>query len=244
MLRIFSSRGQAPKETQMSRFTRSLWSTVVFSALAIVATETAGEAGTKVRVDFHGADAQGKTFVGWFEYDQSQPKNSAGAFLFGSGFRHEIDYQISGQWEVYALGGDSDPFLITTSENGARLFKVEAQAPVGTKVTITLPTNVRLSQLSLPLCMAGSTQVFQSSPPSGSSAFSLNVAGTITFSGNITSVSCSQPAAAPVPVEYPPAPYPVYACEPSTSPVYVCQPRRACFLSGLFASRCHRSRCW
>jgi hypothetical protein len=93
------------------------------------------------------------------------------------------------------------------------------------------------------------------------------VNGATTYAGTISSfTSCTGPAIAapaktsPAPDDvytftYPapepvPAPGPVPAAAPAPAPapapcpVYACPPRQACFLTRLFARRCHRSSCW
>ncbi len=222
----------------MTRFTCSLWSSVLLSAFTFAATETASQAGTKVKVTFSGSG-----FSGWFLYDQAQtnsPPPPPGVFNFTTA-PHELHYRIGvGSW-VDGSGAGCLPYTITTSGNSFHTFKLEATLPPGTTATIVLPTSVMLLAARLPFCMSGSTPVFPN-PPLAGSTFTLS--GGSSFSGAITTVTCSQLAAAPVFVEYPPAPCPVYTCMPTTCPVYVCQPRRTCFLSGLFAGRGHRSRCW
>jgi hypothetical protein len=221
----------------MTRFTSSLWSTVLFSAFVIAATGSTSEAGTQVTVYFSGSG-----FTGRFMYDQSQVRYSLGVFKFTT-VPHELHYQVGTGMQHDGVGPGCVPFTITTSGNNYHTFTLVATLPSGTTVTIVLPTyaNVMLSPTSLPFCMSGGYNVFPN-PPLAGSTFTLS--GGSSYSGTITAVSCSQLAAAPVFVECPPAPCLVYACMPSTCPVYVCQPRRACFLSGLFAGRGHRSRCW
>jgi len=222
----------------MTRFTCSLWSSVLLSAFAIAATETPSEAGTKVKVTFSGSG-----FSGWFLYDQSQtnsPPPPPGVFKFTT-VAHELHYQIGvGSW-VDGSGAGCVPYTITTSGNSFHTFKLAATLPPGTTATIVLPTTIALPQTRLPFCMEGGLPVFPS-PPLAGSTFTLS--GGTTFSGNITSVTCAQfLLAEPAPV-YPEPAYPVYTSSPTTCPVYVCQPRRACCLTRLFARRGHRSRCW
>jgi hypothetical protein len=211
----------------------------LLSGLMIAAVEPASEAGTLVRVSF-----SGNGFSGWFQYDQSKPMTHPGQFVFtGSGLDHEIDYNIGGV-TVYGNQGNCEPYTITTSGNSRKIFQLVATAPAGTTVTVTLPTSVTLSLTSLPFCAD-----FPSSPLAGST-FALS--GGTTYTGTITALSCTEPAAlfaspqsAP-PVAYfsaPPVAYFIVYPAPAP-PVYVCQPGPACCLSRLF-SRCSvRARCW
>jgi hypothetical protein len=220
----------------MTRSAYSLWSTVLFSAVVIAATETTSEAGTQVTVNFSGSG-----FTGRFMYDQSQVRYSLGVFKFTT-VPHELHYQAGAGAQHDGVGAGCVPFTITTSGNNYHTFTLVATLPAGTTVTIVLPTNVNvmLSPTSLPFCMSGSYYVFPN-PPLAGSTFTLS--GGSSYSGTITAVSCSQIAAAPVLEICQPTPCVVYTYTPYCCPQYVCPPRRSCCLFGLFARRSYTRRC-
>jgi hypothetical protein len=215
---------------------------LLVSGIAIAASEPAVAAGTVVRASFSGTG-----FSGWLQYDQSQAKKSNGDFLFSSTDQldHEIWYQIGSATPVYATGSMCSSFEIFTSGGGEKIFQLNVTIPNVSTVVVILPTAVKLSQTSLPLCTSGTNEVFVAAPTAGTSTFKVTPAGRTATTSNIASVTCALQAAVAPSRQLPPAdkyvvhtyPYVVHAYPaPTPSPVYVCQPRPACCMSRLFCS--------
>jgi len=206
------------------------WFQLLLTCL-LIGIASRADAGTPVTVTYSGVGTgmSSGTFSGYFIYDQSQ-SGTAGVFKFESNAKtHVIDYKIGNNPAVLGTNTACQPFAITTSGSSFHQFALQATAPTGTTVSIVLPTpSVTLSATTLPLC---DPNVFPSTANSGST-FALS--GGTSFTGNITSLSCSVPPA-PAPQGPPVLCYVVYVCPaPVTCPVYVCQPRPACCFSRLF----------
>ncbi len=205
--------------------------TLLLSIFMIAATEPASAAATLVKVSFGGTG-----FSGWFEYDDSLRDSTPGVFNFqGSALTHKICYTLSGGTCVPFSGIQCEPYTITTTGGTKTTFQLNVTAPKSpsTQVVIVLPMGTTLSQTSLPPCSS-----FPSTPNPGST---FTVSGGTTFTGAITTLSCTTAATAitaptpqipePVPVaSYPVNEYPA----PAPFPLSVCQPRPACCLSRLF----------
>jgi hypothetical protein len=233
----------------MAKSTIRLISQLVFAGI-IIGNASQAEAGQAVTIQFNGSgvgtNGVQETFSGFFSYDQSQGGSAVmGGYSFPfqpSTLMHTVVYTITGSNRVsYAAGA---PFTITTSGS---VFQLQAVDPGPTTVTILLPTSVPLPQgPTLPFCETSTGVPYFPNPPIVGSSFTvMNGGGVITFTGMITSTSCS-PATHSLAVPSPQAPSPMdhagfdaYSV-PVTGPVYVCQPRRTCCLSGLFGRlRCH-----
>jgi hypothetical protein len=228
-------------------------------------------AGQTITVNFSG---QGEgttlglaTFSGTFKYDQAQGGTSSGSgntFSFTSStVVHSISYQLGTSSPSSGSGLTCQPFTINTS---GYLFQLQAtpKVPTTTTVAITIPSPASLTSgtSSLPSCQTSSgAGVFPSTALPGST-FTVLANGVMTFSGTITSLSCSpethsaeitRPTSqapqhlnaavasaqyAPyLPEQHAPAQYAQYA------PVYVCQPRPTCCVSRLFCRGSLRLGC-
>jgi hypothetical protein len=244
----------------MSKSMRALGAQFLLTALLMVATNQV-HAGTVVTVTFSGTPTGSSTgnFSGAFAYDQSDPKTVNFEFKFvSSGFTHMVEYTTNLTGHKTGLNSTCEPFTITTSGSKVTVTATMAGTPA-TTVTIVLPVLVMLSGTSLPLCTIGdpAVSVFDN-PPQPGSTFTLS--GGSSYTGTITSVSCSQTAGGGVtgvgggggggmgspqgsspqaPAPYYGGPYP----NPAPGPVYACAPRQGCCLSRLFARR-HRNCCW
>jgi hypothetical protein len=218
----------------MPKSTMGLWSRFVLTIVLIVAVNQAhGEA--LVTINFKGAG-----FSGSVAYDDSQGGVQQGSnFVFkfeNEGVTHALVYNI-GAGTSSGINPFCEPFTITTS---GTTFTVTAKVPQSpaTAVTVVLHTNVSVSSTVLPDCEAGSTPVFQQT---GTFKLANYTTGAVSFSGNITSTSCSQRSVAVQPLSDPCEVYYTYA---APCPVYACPPRQGCCLTRLFARRLHRNCCW
>jgi hypothetical protein len=218
----------------------------------LIGTASQAIAGQPVTIQFSGS-GQGtngvpETFTGFFIYDQSQGGTAVmGGFSFpfqSSGLTHIVSYTITGSSKVtYAAGA---PFTITTSGS---VFQLQAVDAGPTTVTILLPTSVPLpAGPTLPFCESNTGVPYFPTPAIvGSSLTVMNSAGVTTFTGAITSISCSPAThslalpASQAPTSTfpsPQAPTSFYAYSaPVPGPVYACQPRPTCCLSGLLGRR-------
>jgi hypothetical protein len=213
------------------------------------------QAGQTVTINFSGS-GEGTTlgpatFSGTFSYDQAQGGSSSGS---GNTYTftlptvvHSISYTIGNSSPSSGSGPTSQPFIINTS---GFLFQLSArpQIPSTTNVAITLPASISLTlgTSSLPSCeTSGGSPVFPATALAGST-FTVMSSGVMTFSGTITSVSCSPMShSLPFPSPQAPTPTPVgfYPDPAQCYPAYACQPRRACCLSALFCPGSLRLGC-
>lgn len=216
----------------MSRSMASFLLRFLLTVLAIAAASQSATAATIVTINFNGSatGASSGDFSGAISYDQSLGSTSAHTFVFtGSTKEHGLVYNTQPSGPESGINSRCEPYIITTFNS---TFTLTATLPRGTTVTIVLPTSAPMSATSLPGC-----SVFPS-PPSNST---FKLTGGFNYTGQITSTSCTGPAAA----EPAPALCYVVACPaPAPCPVYACNQQPACFLTRLFSRRSHRLFCW
>jgi hypothetical protein len=237
-------RGNTPldREHPMAKSMTGFWSRSLLM-IVLIAAANRPAAGSIVTANFSGSGSggySGMSFVGAFDYDQSLTSTN-GVFNFqNTGFNHGVVYRIGTGTVQSAQNSQCDPFTITTTSGAFTLLAVDPKGPPATNVTIVVPSS-GLSLTHLPGC-----SIFPTTAPANST-FTLRVNGAITFSGTISSfTSCTGPTT-PLPAPTAPAPCYVYTYTytyPAPCPVYACPPRQGCFLTRLFARRCHRSSCW
>jgi hypothetical protein len=160
---------------------------VLLTGLLLGAINVSCSAAPILTVTFGGTEAgvaSPRTFTGSFVYDRghkvSTPK---GTFKFaGSSDRHQISYKIGNDPKVSGSGTGCDPYTITTSGGGKKIFELTSTV-TGNKITIILPASMNLDQKELPLCDS-----FNSPPLTGST---FKVTGATTFNGKIDNLNCS-----------------------------------------------------
>jgi hypothetical protein len=168
----------------------------------------------------------------------------------GSSLVHELQYQFSSgpcssststpPGPCYGNGNMCEPFTIDTAPTSLTLRSVVPQGSWSTNVTITIGTVMTINPGMLP----NSCNYFpQTCNPS---CGTFVVSGHITYSGTITSMTCTLET---VVVPAPPCPPPCCVCTwpcqaPAPCPVYACPPRPGCYLTRLFARRSCRNFCW
>ena len=221
----------------MTKSMMSQWFRLILTVVLIIVGKDAVAAGTHVTIRFSGVATGSSTgtFSGFFIYDQSLP-GSAGVFPFqNSGLIHEIEYQGNSIPTVLALNTNCEPFTITTAGTTFLLQTTAPKGPPATQVAIVLPTQFTFSPTSLPLCMYGSPAmpVF---PPQALPGSSFTLTGATSFTGKITTVSCSPATGgsnpAPAPARAVPVPQTIFL---SRAPVE-CAYEPACCWTRLFCA--------
>jgi hypothetical protein len=184
--------GNRIEATQMTKPMTRFGTLVFLVCLLMTAPGTAFAAGSIVTVAFNGTGTgayAGQSFTGTFSYEQSHKvSNIPGKFVFqGSPDTHSIYYKLGTGTAVSGSGGACDPFTILTSAAGDTSFQLSAATPAGTTVAITIPMNAHLNQTHLPYSTA-----FPVPPVATTTTFTVTNAGTVTFTGTITTVIPSE----------------------------------------------------